>query len=321
MHHRSDPSSYPWSNGDAPDGEIEDYEIMVMGYDYGDLADMGDGTSEENYETEAANSGPRHKIVTDDNGNVTLKIGSEVDDEADGQESAAADGDATEVDDEDGFDPSGYMFVTGQAQTIDIPVMNMTGGDAKLTVYVDWNNDGAFDGTDEMHSTTVADLATTAQITVTPPTASTTLNDELGFRIRLTTDVAMSPEGDASDGEIEDYLITVMGFDYGDLIDGTAGTDEQDYQTQSANGGPSHKIITNEDDMALLKIGAELDDEADGQQSSNATGDVTDIDDEDGFDPSAIMFQTNMPEDITIPVMNMTGEQAKLVFYIDWNND
>ncbi|MEL6660054.1 MAG: GEVED domain-containing protein, partial [Bacteroidota bacterium] len=309
-------------NGEASDGEVEDYEITVMGYDYGDLVDTGDGEGEQNYETATANGGPRHKIISDDMGNITLKIGSLLDDEADGQQSDDADGDNNaDDDDEDGFDPNAYMFVTGQAQVVDIPVMNMTGGDAKLTLYVDWNNNGVFDGGDEMYSTTVANNATNAQLTLTPPTATTVLNDELGLRIRLTTDMAMSPEGEAPDGEVEDYEITVMGFDYGDLVDTGDGTGEQNYETSAANGGPSHKIVTNEDDMVLLKIGAANDDEADGQPTDDADGDITDVDDEDGFDPNAYMFVTGTEQTIDFPVMNMTTDPAKLTVYVDWNND
>ncbi|MGH1434588.1 MAG: GEVED domain-containing protein, partial [Lewinella sp.] len=306
--------------GPAPDGEVEDYEIMVMAFDYGDLVDGAAGTGEEDYETSSANGGPVHKIITNEDDMVTLKIGDTIDDELDGQPSADATGDG---DDEDGFDPTSVMFVTGQSVDLDIPVMNMTGAPAKLTVFIDWNNNGDFTDMGEMYFVDVPDQAASVTIADIVPPFTTTLNDEIGFRIRLSSDMdaSMSPTGPAPDGEVEDYEIMVMGFDYGDLIDGTAGTAEQDYQTQSANGGPSHKIITNEDDMVLLKIGSLLDDEADGQQSSNATGDVTDEDDEDGFDPMSIMFMTNQSVDIDIPVMNMTGSEAKLVFYIDWNND
>ena len=112
---------------------------------------------------------------------------------------------------------------------------------------------------------------------------TSTLNDDIGFRIRLTTDTEMSPVGPAPDGEVEDYEVMVMGFDYGDLADAGDGTGEQDYETQSANGGPSHKIVTNEDDEVLLKIGNAVDDEADGQQSADADGDTAEADDEAGL--------------------------------------
>ncbi|MGH1366964.1 MAG: GEVED domain-containing protein, partial [Calditrichia bacterium] len=168
----------------------------------------------------------------------------------------------------------------------------MTGSDAKLTVYIDWNNDGVFDPATEMYFTTVADQATTATIAGIVPPLTSTLNDDIGFRIRLTTDMAMSPEGPAPDGEVEDYEIMVMGFDYGDLADTGDGEGEQNYETVAANGGPSHKIITDENDMVLLKIGASADDEADGQPSADADGDAVGIDDEDGFDPTSVMFVT-----------------------------
>ncbi|MEO0727184.1 MAG: GEVED domain-containing protein, partial [Bacteroidota bacterium] len=307
-------------NGDAPDGEVEDYEIMVMGYDYGDLADAGIGTGEQDYETESANGGPRHKIITDDAGNVTLKIGVEVDDEADGQQSADADGDnAADIDDEDGFDPSAFMFETTVAQDITVPVMNMTGGDAKLTMYVDWDNDGVFE---DMYSETVANNATDVTLTNVTPPLTTELNQDIGVRFRLTTDMTMDPNGEAPDGEIEDYEIMVMGYDYGDLADSGAGTGEQDYETESANGGPRHKIISDDMGNVTLKIGAEVDDEADGQQSADADGDnAADAADEDGFDPAAQMFETTVAQDITVPVMNMTGGDAKLTMYVDWDND
>ena len=38
--------------------------------------------------------------------------------------------------------------------------MNMTAQDAKLTVYIDWNNDGDFDDDEEMYMVDVPDGAT-----------------------------------------------------------------------------------------------------------------------------------------------------------------
>ena len=72
---------------------------------------------------------------------------------------------------------------------------------------------------------------------------------------------------------------------------------------------PSHKIITDENDMVLLKLGASADDEADGQPSAAADGDGAD---EDGIDLSNTMFVTGQPTDLTFDVMNMTGVDAKL---------
>ncbi|MEL6837624.1 MAG: hypothetical protein AAFP77_31735, partial [Bacteroidota bacterium] len=161
---------------------------------------------------------------------------------------------------------------------------------------------------------------TDAVIAGVSPPAEATINDDIGVRIRLSTDMAasMNPEGSAPDGEVEDYEIVVMAFDYGDLVDTGDGTGEQNYETSEANGGPVHKISTNEDDMVTLKIGAEIDDELAAQPSDDADGDDAD---EDGFDPDAQMFILEQSQDLTIPVMNMTGGAAKLTLFIDWNND
>jgi hypothetical protein len=272
--------------GGAPDGEVEDYLIQVMAFDYGDLADTGDGAGENNYETNEANGGPSHKIVTDGMGNLTLKLGATVDDELDGQPSDEADGDGA---DEDSFDPNAQMFVTGQPIDLTFPVMNMTGMDAKLTVYIDWNNNGDFNDPGEMYFVVVANGDTEATIMGIVPPLDATLNDDIGFRIRLTTYIVMSPEGPAPDGGVEDYEIMVMGFDYGDLADTGDGTGENNYETNEANGGPSHKIITDENDMVLLKLGGAADADADGQPSDDADGDGAD---DDSFDPNAHMFVT-----------------------------
>ncbi|HRK82676.1 MAG TPA: GEVED domain-containing protein [Saprospiraceae bacterium] len=308
-------------NGPASNGEVEDYLVQVMGFDYGDLADSGAGVGAGNYETQSANGGASHKIVTDNTGAVILKIGATVDNEGNGQQSALADGDGA---DEDGFNPAlpANMLVAGQTTNITVPVMNMTGGDAKLTVYIDFDNDGDLTDANEMFSTTVANNATSAMLSVVVP-ANVVLNTNLGTRFRLTTDVAMSPNGPASNGEVEDYLVQVMGFDYGDLPDSGAGTGAGNYETAAANGGPSHKIVTNPAGMVTLKIGATVDAESDGQPNVNAQGDdavsAPAIDDEDGI--TWPMFVTGTASNVTVNLMNMTGGDAKLTLFFDWDRN
>ncbi|MEM7645037.1 MAG: hypothetical protein AAF366_21365 [Pseudomonadota bacterium] len=166
------------------------------------------------------------------------------------------------------------------------------------------------------------------------PPLSSTLNDSLGVRFRLSPandPNAMSSVGPVIGGEVEDYEIVVMGFDYGDLTDEDGDdddgndTDEGDYVTTAGNDsgatlvgeGPRHKILTNEEDEVLLKIGTVVDDEAASQEEDDAGDDddpvavgdnVTDgpdvIDDEDGFDDGTL-FVTGNPLAVTIPVMNM----------------
>ncbi|MEL6659353.1 MAG: SdrD B-like domain-containing protein, partial [Bacteroidota bacterium] len=291
---------------------METVIIIVQGLDLGDLPDVTI-TGVTAYPTQLADSGPSHCVPA----SPTIKIGATVDTESDGQPSELANGDDS---DEDGFDPDAQMFIRGQAQDLTIPVMNMSGSQAKLTLFIDWDGDGDLTGANEMYSTNVADMDTEALLSNITPPADAVINTNLGVRFRLSTDMAavMSPTGNAPDGEVEDYLIQVMAFDYGDLADVVDGSAENDYETSVANGGPSHKLTTDDMQNIILKIGADVDDELDGQPSPDADGDDAD---EDGFDPAAQMFILEQSQDLTIPVMNMTGGAAKLTLFIDWNND
>jgi SdrD B-like domain/GEVED domain/SprB repeat len=317
--------------GFAPDGEIEDYLVQVMGFDYGDLADGSAGTGAGNYNTLVSDNGASHKIIP------TLKLGASVDAEANGQPSANADGDdsatAPATDDENGVTLP--MFVTGITSDITVSVMNMTNNPAKLTVFIDFNNNGEFEAS-EMFSTTVAVNATTATIPVTPPLTSV-LNVPVGVRVRLSTDAtaSMLPTGPAPDGEVEDYVAPIMGFDYGDLADSGAGTGTApsgtpaNHNTLSSDNGAAHKIVTNPATGAVtLKIGANVDDEANGNPSNDAgetTGgdDNTETPDDEELNAylAAQLFIVTQTTNLTIPVMNMTGTDAKLVVYFDFNKD
>ncbi|MEM9846517.1 MAG: SdrD B-like domain-containing protein [Bacteroidota bacterium] len=87
----------------------------------------------------------------------------------------------------------------------------MTGQNANLLGFIDWNNDGAFDGTGEVANIViVADQATAANIIFDVPNDAV-LDENLGARFRITTDdLSLLPEaseGAADDGEVEDYLI------------------------------------------------------------------------------------------------------------------
>ena len=281
-----------------------------------------------------ANTGAAHSIPS---GTPLLKLGATVDAEIDGQPSADALGDGV---DEDGV--SLPMFMTGIPTDVDVSVMNMTGSEAKLVMYVDWNNDGDFDDVNEMYSVMVPDGATVVTLDDVTPPLTANLAVPIGVRFRISTDqaVVMSPTGLAPDGEVEDYLTPSMGFDYGDLNDvalGTTGDPGQpltpaDYQTTLADNGPRHKIITDINDNPILKIGSAVDDEADGQPSADAGitgGDdngiapgTSDPDDEDGLDENNLpLFIITQTTTLDIPVMNMTGTDATIAVFVDFNKD
>lgn len=125
--------------------------------------------------------------------------------------------------------------------------------------------------------------------------------------------------GDEDDGD--DALVIPFYIDYGDLADTGAGTGAGNYETLSANGGPSHVI--NPD----LKIGATVDNEADGQQDTAAGisgigGDDNDgADDEDGVNIFAQTYKAGNTVNIPVVVTNNTTSDAILYAFVDWNNN
>jgi uncharacterized repeat protein (TIGR01451 family) len=285
-------------DGPAPDGEVEDYLVRVIGLDYGDLPD-----GPYNTDNVGLVAGPSHVITS------SLRLGADEDAEGDGQSNGTATGDdANGVDDEDGVTLPG-MIVAGQMSVITVTVTNNTGGDAVVYGFVDWNGDGDFDDTNEVVTQTVVDGAVNQPVSLSfavPLTASTGL--DLGARFRLSTDTDLGPDGPAPDGEVEDYLVRVVALDYGDLPEGP-------YNTTEASGGPSH-VITNS-----LQIGGTIDEEGNGQPSPDADGDdVNGVDDEDGVTlPGTIVAgQTNV---ITVTVTNNTGSAAVVYGFVDWNAD
>jgi len=277
-------------------------------YDWGDLYDNDDNSS-ISYPTNMINAGegigPSHKIIPG------LKIGAVVDFELDGQPSATAIGDGA---DEDGVTLP--MLEVGTTATIPVSVMNMTTSDAKLTLFIDFNRDGDLNDAGEMTSATIISGTNgTVNLTIAVPSDAVT-NLNLGVRARLSTDFAASmlSEGAAPDGEVEDYYVQVMAFDHGDLPDSGVGTSTNNYETQSTSNGPVHKIISG------LKIGAIVDPETDGAQSTLANGDDNNTtDDEDAV--LLPVFYTGANLVIPVSAMNMTGSTAKLTMFIDYNGD
>ncbi|MEL7427942.1 MAG: SdrD B-like domain-containing protein, partial [Bacteroidota bacterium] len=253
----ADPTTAGCTDGYTPAAEetYSDFDAGVNVRDYGDLPDGPYTTT--------GPEGPSHSVPAD----PLVYLGDGVDAEVDGQPNDDATGD--DADDDGVIKPD--MILRGDMVDFTVNVVNESGVDAKLVGFIDWDNDGEFTSADEMVSETVS---STGPVTLTfnVPTDAV-INTDVGARFRISTDpdfvLNMEPTGFAYDGEVEDCLVQVMAFDYGDLADAGAGTAEQDYETASANGGPSHKIVTDDMGSVTLKIGADIDDELDGQPSAD----------------------------------------------------
>ncbi|MFN5238218.1 MAG: GEVED domain-containing protein, partial [Bacteroidota bacterium] len=137
--------------GTICNGEIEDYMLVIAGFDYGDLPDS--------YNTTGSDNPPAH-IVSED-----LKLGSSVDSELDGTPDPMAglmgggdDGDPGLVtfgtSTPAGDDENGVMLATpmvpGSDAAFMVDAMNMTGSDAVLQAWIDFDGSGTFEPGEEL---------------------------------------------------------------------------------------------------------------------------------------------------------------------------
>ncbi|MFZ1388475.1 MAG: DUF11 domain-containing protein [Thiolinea sp.] len=193
-----------WSNpvavGDAKEDDEACVALTVQSvYDLGDAPDS--------YGTLAASSGAQHEIIPG------LKLGANIDDEADGQPDATAALDGT---DEDGVNIP--ALTDGQALSLSVTATNTTGKAGTLVCWIDYNGNGQF-ATDGSESGAVAvptgTDGTTPLTVVMPQVPATAAADTKGSsfaRCRLSTDTltASSPKGIATDGEVEDYKVSFV---------------------------------------------------------------------------------------------------------------
>ncbi|MCE2790490.1 MAG: GEVED domain-containing protein, partial [Saprospiraceae bacterium] len=316
--------------GEEEEGEVEDYALLISGYDFGDLP-----SSYIN-----AGSPPYHII------NSKLMLGNSVDSELSGFTGSAATGDDGDsgqatlgVAAPGGDDENGVMLATpmtpGSVATFMVNAINLTGSPAVLQAWVDFNTDGDFDPDEEL---TTGDFASGgavvpvgglngAKLDFNVPAAAVFSVGLANIRFRLSPDGELSPDshsGTAPFGEIEDYSFLTDGndYDYGDLPD--------TYNT-SGNDNPPRHIVEDS-----LKLGASLDSDTDGQPDSKAgllsggdddnAGEVTfgtpgsEGDDEDGIQFFGMLVPGTTAV-VVVDAMNMTGEPAVLQGWIDFNSN
>ncbi len=171
-------------DGAAPDGEVEDYQV-VLGADFGDAPDP-------TYPTLLASNGARHALGSG------LFLGAGVDAEPDGQPDPNALGDDNDGnDDEDGVVFTSAL-VGGQTATVDVTAS----GSGLLNAWIDFNADGDWADPGEQIFTDVALVAGVNSLNfavpVTPP-------DRTYARFRFSSLGGLSFDGPAPDGEVEDY--------------------------------------------------------------------------------------------------------------------
>lgn len=251
-----------------------------------------------------------------------IRLGSSADADAALLNSASADGDdLNNTDDENGLTLTSPLALGGTAS---VPVV-IQNGSGFLDAWFDWNSDGDFNDAGEQMTSSQAVAIGTVTLSIAVPVSAVAGQTFARFRVctnNTALDSCATPAGTVQSGEVEDYAVTLAAIDFGDLPDTTAGTSAANYETLTANGGPSHVI------SAGLFLGAGVDSDGNGQPNLAATGDDVNgsaPDDETGFisltnsNPTSPCLGTStLRFTATAPI---GVDNARLNVFVDRNGD
>ena len=291
--------------GFAPDGEVEDHVLTVLGTDYGDALDT--------YGTLDASNGARHTVDP----SAPFYLGGCVDTDLDGQPAAGADGDdaglgtslvGTCLDDEDGVVFPATPKVC-QASSVTVTA-NRPG---LLDAWIDFDADGSFGPADRIFSAQPVAMGANALMWMVPCNAQAGLTTA---RFRLSSGGIATPDGLAADGEVEDHTISISAADdFGDAPDS--------YGTLLVSDGPRHLVTSTSFYLgtcvdAEVDASAPLDASGDDATSGPATvaGTCSANDDEDG-----VSFDTTLVGCETGQVTIVASSAAVLDAWIDFDAD
>ncbi len=185
--------------------------------DLGDAPDVAPGRSPGDYQTRLTDDGPVHLFAG------TVKLGTRVDAELDGQPGVAAQGDDRNGGDEDGLiDPVSDLRLTeGTNPQIRLLVTPSSSSVSHLYGWIDYNRDGHFDDSTERAYVEIparaSSILTPASLTF-PQVPRTTVGKTYA-RFRISTDpAAQHATGWARNGEVEDYAVEIAAPSDGTLL-------------------------------------------------------------------------------------------------------
>lgn len=194
----------PGSGGSGPIdgynfGETEDYYFTPIVAERRDWGDAPDAAGSVGYPTLAVNNGANHLI------SPNVFLGSAIDQDADGQPDANALGDDN---DPDGDDEDGVTFLTPiiPGATARINVVASTSG--KLDAWLDFGRDNSWAEPEDRIAASVPLVPGDNLILVPVPVQA---RAGVSFaRFRFSTAGGLGFAGPASDGEVEDYQVTIQ---------------------------------------------------------------------------------------------------------------
>ena len=191
-------------SGQFEDGETEDYLLLIDqeeppdDIDFGDAPEVYPDGTVTSYPTTLANNGARHIIVPG------IFMGTLIDPELDGQPTMPADGDDIDVlgDDEDGVTFTSPI-IPGQPATVDV-VASVPG---LLFAWLDFDGNDTWSEASDQIFNGIALTAGLNNLTFTVPTTATpNTNTYARFRFTTVAGAALSYNGQALDGEVEDEV-------------------------------------------------------------------------------------------------------------------
>lgn len=213
--------------GLATDGEVEDYSVQLRFIDYGDNPSVNPDDVNESwsYHTTISDNGARHFQPTATPLGGALHLGipygpTDLDFEMDGMPSANARGDDnTDEADENGIRIPLQNLTNCAMATIQVGMRGDSNIDGRLRAWMDVNRDGDWDDTDSTsHAELIIDELLNPVNTLfqnldflVPCLEPLDVGDAKApsyMRFRVSTEEGLDYQGEAIDGEVEDFLVT-----------------------------------------------------------------------------------------------------------------
>lgn len=241
-----------------------------------------------------ADHGASHGIV------AGFHLGTGIDAEADGQPDATATGD-----DDDGSDDEDGVSFAAPLVTCELAELTVSASaDGLLDAWVDFDRNGSWADPDERIFVGEPLVTGDNPLAFAVPCEADTSGAAVA-RFRFSSTGGLGPHGGASDGEVEDHEITILGLDLGDAPDPV-------YPTLLASDGARHAVVS-----GGPVLGASVDAETEAYPSAAADGDdIHSDDDEDG-----VVFDSPIVAGSAASLSVTASAPALLSAWVDWAGD